>query len=270
MGFACDNPRKHNRVISLILNMSDHSKPTIIVPARLASVRFPKKLLAEIHGKPLILHTADRLRSEVPEFDLFFAVDGDEIALPLQKGGYETILTNPNLASGTDRVAEANEVLNRDTIINVQADEPTVSRSHVLALAEALEDPATSMSTLAVPFHLENEFSDPNQVKVVLGNDGSALYFSRSAIPYDRDAQTEWRSATEMKRPLKHLGMYGYKKVFLETFAQSEPGQLERLEKLEQLRALEMGFRIAVRIVEEPTLGIDQPQDLEAFKNSLA
>ena len=77
MGFACDNPRKHNRVISLILNMSDQSKPTIIVPARLASVRFPKKLLAEIHGKPLILHTADRLRSEVPEFDLFFAVDGE-------------------------------------------------------------------------------------------------------------------------------------------------------------------------------------------------
>jgi 3-deoxy-manno-octulosonate cytidylyltransferase (CMP-KDO synthetase) len=125
------------------------------------------------------------------------------------------------------------------------------------------------MSTLAVPFHLEKEFSDPNQVKVVIGHHGNALYFSRSAIPYDRDAQREWHSLTEMTRPLKHLGMYGYKKAFLETFAQSEPGQLESLEKLEQLRALEMGFRIAVRIVEEPTLGIDQPNDLEAFKSLL-
>ena len=250
--------------------MSDQSQPTIIVPARLASVRFPKKLLAEINGKALILHTADRLQKEVPEFELFFAVDGEELALLLEEQGYETVLTNPSLPSGTDRIAEANKILNRNLIINVQADEPTVVRSHIVALSEALQDPVSSMSTLAVPFRTKKDFLDPNQVKVVLGQDGRALYFSRSAIPFDRDDNREWTPSSLKNRPLRHLGMYGYKRDFLDAFAHSEAGKLERLEKLEQLRALEMGLGISVRIVDEPTLGIDQPHDLEVLKTLLA
>ena len=236
--------------------------PAIIVPARLASVRFPGKLLADAGGKPLILRTAERLRQEVPDFEVFFAVDGDELAEILREEGFEVVITDPDLPSGTDRIAQANKTLGRESAINVQADEPMVERSHVLALAEALEKKGAAMSTLAVPFSREQDFLDPNQVKVVLDQEGYALYFSRAPIPYSRDAGEE-RWGRETSFAYKHLGMYGYRASFLESYSQCSQGVLERLERLEQLRALEHGYRIGVSVVEKATIGVDLPEDLE-------
>ena len=141
--------------------------PTIIVPARLASHRFPNKLLAEIDGCPLILHTARRLSREVPEFEVFFAVDSQKLADILTGDGYEAILTEPELSSGTDRIAKANDALDREFYINIQADEPLVTRAHVLALAESISESTYPMCTLATPFSNAKDFHDPNQVKVV-------------------------------------------------------------------------------------------------------
>ena len=236
--------------------------PTIIVPARLASVRFPRKLLADAGGKPLILRTAERLRKEVPEYEVFFAVDGDELTQPLRDEGFEVLVTDPDLPSGTDRIAQANRILGRKTVINVQADEPMVERSHILALSDALDKENEVMATLAVPFAHEEDFLDPNQVKVVLDREGYALYFSRASIPHPRDADEErWSGADPFA--YKHLGMYAYESSFLDSYSQCEQGVLERVERLEQLRALELGFRIRVSIVAKTTIGVDLPEDLE-------
>ena len=235
--------------------------PTIIVPARLASIRYPEKLLAELDGVPLILHTARRLRKIAPEFELFFAVDGEILSNVLKEDGFEAIATDPNLASGTDRIATANLQLGRDFVINVQADEPLVERLHIDSLIEGIDNAQKSMSTLATPFVNEDDFYDPNQVKVVVDQEGRALYFSRSPIPHSRE-HAKGKFSLIDPIPLKHLGMYAYEKKFLQRFVNSPPGKLEKTEKLEQLRTLEMGLPIAVSIVDQGTVGIDVPSDL--------
>ena len=245
--------------------MNQSKMPSIVVPARLASKRFPRKLLQEINGKPLIIITAERLVSIGSEFDLFFAVDGMEIGQVLNDFGYQTILTDPALPSGTDRIAEANKILQHEKIINVQADEPMVSRSHLCRLAESLNNDEASMSTLAVPFDKKEDFLDPNQVKVVLDENDFALYFSRFPIPHDRRGMSDWENFKSTACPKKHLGMYGYRSEFLQNFSSTKVGTLEKVEGLEQLRALEMGDRIAVSIVDEVSIGIDCPEDFHKF-----
>jgi 3-deoxy-manno-octulosonate cytidylyltransferase (CMP-KDO synthetase) len=247
--------------------MDSPTVPTIIVPARLASARFPRKLLADAGGKPLILRTAERLRGQVPELDLYFAVDGEELRDILEASGYKVILTNPDLPSGTDRIASANQVLKRELVINVQADEPMVMRDHILMLTKALTEPAVSISTLASIFQSEEDFQDPNQVKVVIDNNGNALYFSRAPIPFARDKETRWLQGNT-NYAYKHMGLYGYKKEFLDDFLCSQEGELEQIEKLEQLRALQLGFRIAVGITEFPSVGVDVPADLKKISFS--
>ena len=241
--------------------MADSSLPTIIVPARLASSRFPRKLLADAGGMPLILRTANRLAEQVPEYDLYFAVDGEELANPLNDAGFSTILTDPNLPSGTDRIAQANHSLQNDIVLNVQADEPLVLREHILSLTKAIEREGADLATLATPFVSNEDFTDPNQVKVVLDGNGFALMFSRCPIPYDRENDGQLCSSS-----YKHLGLYGYRKEFLEEFAHLPLGNLENLEKLEQLRALENGKRISVEIVQNGTVGVDTVEDLAAIQ----
>jgi len=241
--------------------MADSSLPTIIVPARLASSRFPRKLLADAGGMPLILRTAYRLQDQVPEYELFFAVDGEELAKPLEDAGFCTLCTDPNLPSGTDRIAQANQTLRREVVLNVQADEPLVTRDHILALTKAIFKKGADLATLATPFLKQEDFTDPNQVKVVLDRSGFALMFSRSPIPYDREKGGQFNTLS-----LKHLGLYGYQKSFLEDFAKISAGDLEDLEKLEQLRALENGKRIAVEIVAHGTIGVDTREDLDAIE----
>ena len=237
--------------------MADSSLPTIIVPARLASSRFPRKLLADTGGMPLILRTAYRLQDQAPEYELFFAVDGEELAKPLEDAGFTTLITDPNLPSGTDRIAQANLTLEREAVLNIQADEPLVTRDHILALTKAIHKKGADLATLATPFLNHHDFTDPNQVKVVLDRMGFALMFSRSPIPYDREKGGQFNSLS-----YKHLGLYAYRKDFLEDFTKIPFGDLENLEKLEQLRALENGKRIAVEIIDHGTIGVDTREDL--------
>lgn len=246
------------------------SKTTaIIVPTRLTSTRFPRKLLHPVQGKPVILWTAERIQKEAPEFPLFFAVDDAEIEDCLGQAGFQTVMTRPDHPSGTDRLAEANAVVSASAVINVQGDEPLVTGGQIRSLAAGLESGA-AMSTLAVRFERPEDFANPNQVKVVRDRSGFALYFSRSPIPFTRDqggqVDTAWLAANAVYR---HLGLYAYTADFLSAFSTLGPGILENTEKLEQLRAMEHGYKIHVGITDQPTIGIDTPEDIAAFEAAL-
>ena len=243
--------------------------PSIIVPARLASARFPRKLLFQVRGKPVILWTAERIRSVAPEFPLYFAVDDDALEACLDAAGFEVIRTRPDHPSGTDRLAEANAIVGATAVINVQGDEPLVTGEQIRALAEGLQGDA-AMSTLAIPFTRPEDFANPNQVKVVRDRAGFALYFSRAAIPFARESHGTVDSAwLADHRCYRHLGLYAYKADFLSRFSSLEPGFLENIEKLEQLRAMEHGYRIHVGITDQATIGIDAPEDVAAFEVAL-
>jgi 3-deoxy-manno-octulosonate cytidylyltransferase (CMP-KDO synthetase) len=231
----------------------------ILVPARLASQRFPRKLLHPIAGKPLILWTAERLRQALPGWPVHFAVAEEELAAVLREEGFSALLTDPDLPSGTDRLAAANRELGAEFVINVQADEPLVTAREV-ELLDGLIRGEADIATLATPFRHEEDFRNPNRVKVVRDLAGRALYFSRSPIPRSREAEALGGGVA-----LWHLGLYAYRAEVLERFASLPPSPLEQIEKLEQLRALENGFRLAVGVVEEGGIGIDTPEDVPRF-----
>ncbi|MEM7792001.1 MAG: 3-deoxy-manno-octulosonate cytidylyltransferase [Verrucomicrobiota bacterium] len=240
--------------------------PSIIVPARLASSRFPRKLLHKVRGKAIILWTAERIAKVAPEFPLYFAVDDDLLEDCLSEAGFNAIRTRPDHLSGTDRLAEANEVIGAPAVINVQGDEPLVTGEQIRALADGLRKDA-AISTLSIPFTNPEDFANPNQVKVVCDRQGYALYFSRSPIPFARDhsgtVDAAWLEANPCYR---HLGLYAYDAEFLAAFCKLEPGQLEQAEKLEQLRAMENGYNIHVGVTNQPTIGIDTLDDAAAFE----
>jgi 3-deoxy-manno-octulosonate cytidylyltransferase (CMP-KDO synthetase) len=243
----------------------------IIVPARLASTRFPRKLMHIVRGKPLILWTATRVRSVAPDYPLYFAVAEEELVEVLGKAGFDSVLTDPDLPSGTDRISKANEKIGAKHVINVQADEPLVAASHIAALAKRITSGKYDMATLGTPFKNADDFNNPNRVKVVRASDGLALYFSRSPIPYRRDTKGAADEAWLAAQPsLLHLGMYAYTAEFLRTFPTLPVGKLESIEKLEQLRALENGFRIAVDCTTETTVGMDVPEDVPILEMRLA
>ena len=238
----------------------------ILVPCRLESTRFPRKLLHPIRGKPLIIWVAERLASEVPDMAAVFAVDHELLAQPLEAAGYRWVMTDPKHQSGTDRLAEANREIGAKFVLNVQADEPLVTGGQLRALERMIRGGAP-MATLATRFRSPADFANPNQVKVVVGGDGRALYFSRSPIPYPRERagapDAAWIGANAC---YKHLGLYAYRADFLEAFTRLPPGRLESIEKLEQLRALENGHSIAVDITEDPSVGVDTPEDAVKFE----
>jgi len=241
----------------------------IIVPCRLESSRFPRKLLHEIRGVPLVLWVARRIGDQAPEFPLWFAVDDPLLAAPLEAEGFKTLMTRADHQSGTDRLAEANRMVGADRVINVQADEPLVTADQIRTLDKLIHTDV-AMATLATPFKRVVEFYDANQVKVVMRRDGRALYFSRSRMPFPRDLgltiEDDWVEANPCRR---HLGLYAYQAELLEKFATLPPGELEQIEKLEQLRVLENGFDIAVGLTDQPSLGIDTPGDAEKFETAL-
>lgn len=250
--------------------LSEMSKiPSIIVPARLASTRFPEKLLYKVRGKPIILWTAERIQSVAPEFPLYFAVDDTALARCLEGAGFQVVMTRTDHPSGTDRLAEANAQVGAEAVINVQGDEPLVTGAQIRALANGLSGDA-AMSTLAIPFTEVADFMNPNQVKVVRDYNGYALYFSRAPIPFARECKgavdAAWLGAHTCYR---HLGLYAYRAEFLSAFSTLEPGFLEQVEKLEQLRAMEHGYRIHVGITDQPTIGIDALDDIAAFEAAL-
>ena len=243
--------------------------PTIIVPTRLTSTRFPRKLLHPVRGKPVVLWTAERIRREAPEFPLYFAVDDPELEDCLETAGFQTVMTRADHPSGTDRLAEANAAVGAEAVINVQGDEPLVTGGQIRALAEGLKSGA-AISTLAVPFARVGDVANPNQVKVVRDRAGLALYFSRSMIPFARECPGGIDDAWLAAHPVfRHLGLYAYRADFLAAFATLEPGYLEGLEKLEQLRAMEHGYKIHVGITAEASIGIDTPDDIAPFEARL-
>jgi len=244
-------------------------KTAIVVPCRLESTRFPRKLLHAVRGKPLVLWVAERIAAQAPEFPLWFAVDHELLRAPLAAAGFQTILTASTHQSGTDRLAEANGTVRADFVINVQADEPLVTGAQIRRLAELIAGPV-AMATLATPFRTAADFANPNQVKVVVRNDGRALYFSRSPMPYARDRAGTADDAWVMANPChRHLGLYAYKADLLERFAKLPVGRLEQIEKLEQLRVLENGYDIAVGFTADPTIGVDTPEDAARFERLL-
>lgn len=255
--------------------MKAMKKPAVVVPARLGSQRFPRKLLYSVQGEPLILWTARNLSRAVPDWPLYFAVGEEELADVLGKAGYEVLLTDPHLPSGTDRLAAANQVIGADWVINAQADEPLLQERHLRQLWQLLQQGA-EMATLASRFQSLGEFRDPNKVKVVLaagerneqGKDpdaGRALYFSRAPIPFFRD-----RADTVPPLAFWHLGLYGYSAGLLEAFPAWPKGRLEELERLEQLRVLENGREILVGITRHRTVGVDVMDDLPALEQAMA
>lgn len=245
------------------------SELAIIVPCRLESTRFPRKLLHPIRGKPLVRWVAERITAQMPELPLFFAVDDPLLAAALEPHGYRTVLTSVRHQSGTDRLAEANRTVGAKYVLNVQADEPLVSRAQLQALADLIRGEAP-FATLVTRFRRPEDFANPNQVKVVLSQQGRALYFSRSPMPYARDragvVDVAWLEAHAC---YKHLGLYAYHADFLERFTKLPAGRLEQIEKLEQLRALENGVAIAAGLTDDPSVGVDTPEDAVKFESLL-
>ena len=242
----------------------------IIVPARLQSERFPRKLLHKIHGKPLVLWTASRLAEVSPGLPVFFAVEDEELEVLLQGEGHSVFRTRGNHQSGTDRIAEVNQHLQAKHVLNVQADEPLITREQLCVLNDLIHGPS-DMATLAFRFESGSDFRDPNCVKVVLDRDGHALYFSRAPIPFLREfgtmASDDWFLENACYH---HMGIYAYKSSFLEAFGHLPYGTLEQAERLEQLRALENGYQIIVGIAREPTVGVDTLEDVGKLEQFLA
>lgn len=244
-------------------------KIAIIVPCRLESTRFPRKLLHRIKGKPLLRWVAERISTQAPDLPLWFAVDDPLLQECVEGAGFKALMTSTSHQSGTDRIAEANETIGADYVINVQADEPLVAGNQLRTLASLITGPVP-MATLATPFKRIVDFYNPNQVKVVIRKDGRALYFSRSRLPFSRDLGLTIDDAWVAANPcLKHLGLYAYHADMLRKFSSLAPGRYEQIERLEQLRVLENGDDILVGITEDPTIGVDTPADAARFEKEL-
>jgi 3-deoxy-manno-octulosonate cytidylyltransferase (CMP-KDO synthetase) len=237
-----------------------------IIPARLQSSRLPRKLLLADTGKPLLQYTWEQSCRAKSLHGVIVATDSDEIARAVRGFGGRVEMTGEH-PSGTDRVAEVVRRSCRDAqiIVNIQGDEPEIDPTHIDLLVKTLSDrPGIEMSTLATPITSRRELDDHSCNKVVCADDGRALYFSRSTIPYVRDSV--WDELLQTNSPwLLHLGLYAYRAEFLLKLAKLPPSRLERLEKLEQLRVLEMGANIQVAVVEQRSVGIDTPEDYARF-----
>lgn len=231
-----------------------------VIPARLGSTRLPAKPLLRETGKFLIQHVVERVRQAGRVSRVIVATDSEQIVDACRQFGAEAMLTRPDHASGTDRIAEVAARLTEETIVNVQGDEPEMPPGHVDRLVAALERADTPMATLAAPL-AEAEADNPNRVKVVLRADGRALYFSRARIPFNRDGGPLPAGLGY----LLHLGLYAYRREFLLRYPTLAPSPLEQAEKLEQLRALHHGYEIAVAVVDGHCAGIDTPEDYAAF-----
>lgn len=246
---------------------------TVIIPARYGSTRFPGKPLAELAGRPMLAHVFDRAR-ESGAARVIVATDDARIADAAAAIGAEVAMTRADHRSGTDRLAEVVEqqgLKDSAIVVNLQGDEPLMAPALIRQTALALvQRPDTDISTLATPIAGREEVFDPNAVKVVRDRQGYALYFSRAPIPWDRE-QFKRPDAALAAGYLRHLGIYGYRVSFLRRYPQLAEVELERVEALEQLRALWDGARIYVGIADGvPGPGVDTPEDLDKVAGLLA
>lgn len=226
-----------------------------VIPARFGSTRLPGKPLADIAGKPMIQRVYERVTNAKKPEVFIVATDDQRVYDAVQSFGGTVVMTDANHPTGTDRLAEVvQQYTDLDVIINVQGDEPMIGANLIDQLAELFEsDDALQMATVATPL-LEEEYDEPSAVKVILNKRNDAMYFSRSLIPYPRH--------DFVNTPLKHIGIYAYRRQFLLDYAKMEPTAAEQTESLEQLRALENGFAIRVITTDKRFVGVDTPEDL--------
>lgn len=237
-------------------------------------------MLHAIHGKPVLLWVAERIRAEAPDTPLYFAVDDERLHALLEQSGFEAIMTDAAHTCGTDRIAEANRTVKAENVINVQGDQALVTGAQIRSLQNLIEGDA-DMATLGTPLELyanfndrdiDDVYNDPGDVKLICDRKGNAIYFSRAPIPYFRDSVGAFDASAAASCPvLIHLGLYAYTAEFLQRFSTLEPGNLETAEKLEMLRAIENGYRIAVDVSDDPYIEIDtleQARDFEHYLDS--
>ncbi|MGH8172680.1 MAG: 3-deoxy-manno-octulosonate cytidylyltransferase [Rhodanobacteraceae bacterium] len=246
----------------------------VAIPARMASTRLPGKPLRPIAGVPMIVHVVRRALA-AGAAEVVVATDDARIVDVLNESGVRVVMTSAGHASGSDRLAECAEQLgwaDEAIVVNLQGDEPLAPASGIRAVAAAIAESDARMATLATPIGSVEEFLDPNCVKVVCDAAGRALYFSRAPVPWPRDAFASDRHALPATTPfLRHIGIYAYRAGFLRRFASLSRTPLEQAESLEQLRALEHGYAIAVRVAPEPfPIGVDTAEDLARVERILA
>ena len=229
-------------------------RTAVVIPARYGSSRFPGKVLAPLAGKPMIQHVFERASASQADMCLI-AADDERVIKACEKFGARAIMTDPDLPSGSDRIAAALKGIKADIVINVQGDEPLLPVEAIDALIDRMKQPdAPEMATIGVKGDRQT-LDDPNKVKLVMSNSGRALYFSRSMIPF-------LRTGGEDMNVYLHWGIYAYRRDVLEKFVALEAGKLENCEKLEQLRALENDISIQVLISDLESVGVDTPEDL--------
>ena len=230
-----------------------------VIPARLQSSRFPGKVLAEISSKPMVQHVYERASQARYLTSTIIATDDERVYEAAREFGAHVRMTRSDHPSGTDRVAEVASAENAEIVVNIQGDEPLIDPDAIdAAILPLVHDPDVIMSTLKKKIEDPREVQDPNVVKVVTDRAGDAIYFSRCPIPYQRD-----RNAGGAPPYFKHIGLYVYKRDFLMEYPALPVGPLEQAERLEQLRALENGYRIRVVETEYESVGVDTPEDLE-------
>lgn len=235
-----------------------------IIPARYSSTRFPGKPLAILGGKPVIQHVYEKV-SKVLD-DVYVATDDERIKDAVESFGGNAIMTSPNHKSGTDRIEEAVNIIEKkfDVIINIQGDEPFIHKTQIETIRRCFDDPETMIATLGRPFTEKdsiNDLENPNSPKLICDNNGFAMYFSRNIIPYIRgEKKSNWINKFTY---LKHIGLYAYRANVLSEITKLPQSSLELAESLEQLRWLQNGYRIKVGITRVETIGIDTPEDLK-------
>jgi len=237
----------------------------VVIPARYGSTRFPGKPLAPIGGKPMIQHVYEGAARARGVDEVIVATDDARIVAAVARFGGTAVMTDPQARSGTERVAEVARGRQAQVVINVQGDEPLVQGDMVGQLADFLvRHQAVPMASLMTPLKHADDLNNPNVVKVVVDRDGFALYFSRSTVPH-------LRQPGGVRPPLwKHLGLYGYQRHFLLQFPSLEPTPLEQAEQLEQLRALEHGYRIKLLETVHDSIGVDTPEDAQRVERLLS
>jgi 3-deoxy-manno-octulosonate cytidylyltransferase (CMP-KDO synthetase) len=231
-----------------------------VIPARLASVRLPEKMLADLDGIPLVAMTATSALSSGAFDEVIVATDSEKIVAAVKKAGFKAFLTDPELPSGTARVAEVAGQTDADVYVNIQGDEPLIDGEGLRNVSQAFADPRVEMATLSFPLLPEDE-KNPNAVKVVLDANKDAIYFSRSIIPFPRNY--------DKFAPLKHIGVYGYRRDTLLKLMSLPPCDIEKIESLEQLRALYYGIKIRVLPAAQDSIGVDTHADLEKVRQKL-
>ena len=242
----------------------------VLIPARMSSSRLPRKALADIHGKPMVVRAAEQA-AKSRAVRVVVATDHEEIFAACQAHNIEVVMTGEYHGSGTTRLAEAAQLLGLSAdsvVVNVQGDEPLIDPKLVDQTAAVLVENGAPMATAAHEIHDFDEFMNPNVVKVVLCRQGRALYFSRAPIAYPRDSMRAGeRTLPQADAPLRHIGIYAYRAGFLNEYAQMSASPLENIESLEQLRVLWHGHPIAVEIVAQaPAAGVDTQEDLERVR----